>query len=64
MEDKDKYIKELEDKVSYLEIENYALQYFAPPIRGLCPKCKESVIFQGYKCFNCGYDLSRNNGWK
>lgn len=60
MEDKDKYIKELEDKVSYLEIENYALQYFAPPIRGLCPKCKESVIFQGYKCFNCGYDLSTN----
>ena len=41
MEDKDKYIKELEDRVSYLEIENYALQNFAPPIRGLCPHCKK-----------------------
>jgi len=33
------------------------LSYFAPKIKGICPKCGE-VVFEGYKCPGCGLDSS------
>lgn len=26
----------------------------------LCPKCKEYMIIDGYVCFGCGYDITKN----
>ena len=31
------------------------LAQFAPPIRGVCPNCGRP-IFNGYRCFGCGFD--------
>ena len=34
-----------------------AMSNFCPPIIGECPKCGEP-IFDGYRCFGCGFDAS------
>ena len=34
-----------------------AMSHFCPPIIGECPKCGEP-IFDGYRCFGCGFDAS------
>lgn len=27
--------------------------------RGICPKCGEYIILDGYVCFGCGYDRTK-----
>lgn len=34
-----------------------AMRRFCPHIIGECPKCGEP-IFDGYRCFGCGFDAS------
>ena len=34
-----------------------AMSNFCPPIIGECPKCGDP-IFDGYRCFGCGFDAS------
>ena len=29
---------------------------------GICPKCKEYMIIDGYVCFGCGYDPTSKDG--
>lgn len=63
--DKDEY-KALTDKcqadeeeLKYLKACQYTLESFNK-VRGLCPKCKEAVIIDGWVCPCCGYDSSRD----
>ena len=37
-----------------------AMRNFCPPIIGECPKCGYP-IFDGYRCFGCGFDASTKN---
>lgn len=46
-----------EDELEYLKACQYALESFNK-VRGLCPKCKKSVIIDGWVCPCCGYDSS------
>ena len=46
-----------EEELEYLEACQYALESFMT-VKGLCPKCKKSVIIDGYVCPYCGYDSS------
>ena len=48
------------------------LMEFSPNILGVCPDCGRSLIFDGWKCFECGFDpkdmtgdqkLRALNGW-
>lgn len=43
------------DELEYLKACQYALE---SRVRGLCPKCKKSVIIDGWGCPCCGYDSS------
>lgn len=45
------------DELEYLKACQYALESFNK-VRGLCPKCKKSVIIDGWVCPCCGYDSS------
>lgn len=27
----------------------------------LCPKCRNYMIIDGYRCFGCGYDITSSN---
>lgn len=45
------------DELEYLKACQYALESFNR-VRGLCPKCKKSVIIDGWGCPCCGYDSS------
>lgn len=44
-----------EDELEWLKACEYALESFNT-VRGLCPKCKKSVIIDGFVCPYCGYD--------
>lgn len=46
-----------EEELEYLKACQYALESFYE-VRGLCPKCKKSVIIDGWVCPCCGYDSS------
>ena len=46
-----------EEELEYLRACQYALEAFNK-VRGLCPKCKKSVIIDGWVCPCCGYDSS------
>ena len=37
-----------------------AMSHFCLPIIGECPKCG-GTIFDGYRCFRCGFDASTKN---
>lgn len=41
-------------------IEN--LLEFAPNVLGVCPECGEAVLFDGWRCFNCGFDPKEMTG--
>lgn len=45
------------DELEYLKACQYALESFNK-VRGLCPKCKKSVVIWGWVCPCCGYDSS------
>lgn len=32
------------------------LMEFAPNILGVCPECGQAILFDGWKCFECGFD--------
>ncbi len=50
-----------EDELEYLKACQYALESFNR-VRGLCPKCKKSVVIDGWVC--CGYDSSGEELYK
>lgn len=50
-----------EEELKYLKACQYTLEAFNK-IRGLCPKCKEAVIIDGWVCPCCGYDSSYKYG--
>lgn len=52
-----------EDELEYLKACQYALESFNK-VRGLCPKCKKSVIIDGWVCPCCGYDSSGEELYK
>lgn len=52
-----------EDELEYLKACQYALESFNT-VRGLCPKCKKSVIIDGFVCPCCGYDSSSEELYK
>ena len=52
-----------EDELEYLKAGQYALESFNS-VRGLCPKCKKSVIIDGFVCPCCGYDSSSEELYK
>ena len=47
----------LEREVERLECHANTLYSYAMPV-GLCPKCKDYILLEGYVCFGCGYDRS------
>lgn len=46
-----------EEELEYLRACQYTLEVFNKVI-GLCPKCRKSVIVDGWCCPCCGYDSS------
>ena len=52
-----------EDELEYFKACQYALESFNN-VRGLCPKCKKSVIIDGWVCPCCGYDSSGEELYK
>lgn len=46
-----------EEDLEYLKACRYTLETFNK-VRGLCPKCKNAVIIDGWVCPCCGYDSS------
>lgn len=52
-----------EDELEYLKACQYALESFNK-VRGLCPKCKKSVVIDGWACPCCGYDSSGEELYK
>lgn len=30
----------------------------------LCPKCRNYMVIDGYRCFGCGYDITASNNDK
>ena len=50
--DKDKYNALIDNQADEDELESFNR------VRGLCPKCKKSVIIDGWVCPCCGYDSS------
>ena len=52
-----------EDELEYLKACQYALESFNK-VRGLCPKCKKSVVIDGWVCPCCGYDSSGEELYK
>lgn len=51
------------DELEYLKACQYALESFNK-VRGLCPKCKKSVVIWGWVCPCCGYDSSGEELYK
>lgn len=45
------------EELEYLRACQYTLDSYMR-IKDICPKCREAVIIDGYKCPYCGYDLS------
>lgn len=52
-----------EDELEYLKACQYALESFMT-VNGLCPKCKKSVVIDGWVCPYCGYDSSGEELYK
>lgn len=52
-----------EEELEYLKACQYALESFYE-VRGLCPKCKKSVIIDGWVCPCCRYDSSGEELYK
>lgn len=52
-----------EDELEWLKACEYALESFNT-VRGLCPKCKKSVIIDGFVCPYCGYDSTGEELYK
>ena len=50
-----------EEELKYLKACQYTLETFNN-VRGLCPKCKEAIIIDGWVCPCCGYDSSYQYG--
>ena len=50
-----------EEELKYLKACQYTLESFNKVI-GLCPKCKEAIIIDGWVCPCCGYDSSYKYG--
>lgn len=46
-----------EEELEYLRACQYTLEVFNK-VLGLCPKCRKSVIVDGWCCPCCGYDSS------
>ena len=62
--DKDEYKALIDnEELEYLRACQYALEAFNK-VRGLCPKCKKSVIIDGLVCPCCGYDSSSEDLYK
>ena len=60
--DKDEYKALIDNQadnedLEYLKACQYTLEAFNK-VRGLCPKCKNAVIIDGWVCPCCGYDSS------
>ena len=52
-----------EEELEYLKACQYTLEVFNT-VRGLYPKCKKSVIIDGWVCPCCGYDSSGEELYK
>lgn len=46
-----------EEELEYLRACEFTLDTFMR-VKGICPKCREVVIVDGYICPCCGYDSS------
>lgn len=46
-----------EEELEYLRACEFTLDAFMR-VKGICPKCREAVIIDGYVCPCCGYDSS------
>ena len=51
------------EELEYLKACQYALESFNK-VRGLCPKCKKSVVIDGWVCPCCGYDAYNEELYK
>lgn len=38
------------------------LMEFAPNVLGVCPECGRALVFDGWKCFECGFDPNDMTG--
>ena len=52
-----------DEELEYLKACQYALESFNK-VRGLCPKCKKSVVIDGWVCPCCGYDAYNEELYK
>lgn len=52
-----------EEELEYLKACQYALESFNK-VKGLCHKCKKSVVIDGWVCPCCGYDSSEEELYK
>ena len=53
-------VERLLEIVEELRIYKKSVSRFVPRLHGLCPKCKEYLLIEGYVCEGCNYDRTAN----